>query len=132
MAEWKECEAKRTCKETARRMGVVELSVVLSISFFQIIWASYLLLDWSARDRFHNCLKSSNNSNSSHSEILVEVKQVGLLLFHREVESVGFSVYIECRSSALSFWKVNSGIEKLILKIWQGGHGEATEVAKYL
>ena len=98
-------------------MGVVELSVVLSISFFQIICASYLLLYLSARDRFHNCLKSSNNSNSSHSEILVEVKQVGLLLFHREVESVGFSVYIECRSSALSFWKVNSGIEKLILKI---------------
>ena len=57
---------------------------------------------------------------------------MGLLLFHREVESVGFSVYIECRSSALSFWKVNSGIEKLILKILQGGHGEATEVAKYL
>ena len=42
---------------------------------------------------------------------------MGLLLFHREVESVGFSVYIECRSSALSFWKVNSGIEKIILKI---------------
>ena len=57
---------------------------------------------------------------------------MGLLLFHREVESVGFSVYIECRSSALSFWKVNSGIEKLILKNLQGGHGEATEVAKYL